>query len=133
MTRKMTKKWIAPKRRSNKCCRDVRRHVRFTSYRVLELIGMTQRTCRETDVPPHVPTHFMKTFKQALQIRRKAVVFDVVAFILFVGVWISSGFGLGAFVAGFMLFAKTLTIWIHRTRIVEDFALRETVSNEKSA
>lgn len=67
----------------------------------------------------------MKIFKQALQIRRKAVAFDVVAFILFVGVWISSGFGLGAFVAGFMLFAKTLTIWLHRERIVQDFALRE--------
>jgi hypothetical protein len=74
---------------------------------------------------------FMKTFKQALQIRRKAVAFDVVAFILFVGVWVSNGFGLGAFVAGFMLLAKTLTIWIHRARIVEDFALREAVSNKE--
>ena len=74
----------------------------------------------------------MKTFKQALQIRRKAVVFDVVAFILFVGVWVSDGFFLGAFVAGFMLFAKTLTIWIHRTRIVSDFAARETTSKAKT-
>ena len=75
----------------------------------------------------------MKTFQQALQIRRKAVAFDVVAFILFVGVWISNGFFLGAFVAGFMLFAKTLTIWIHRARIVSDYAAREAVPNEKSA
>ena len=75
---------------------------------------------------------FMKTFQQALQIRRKAVAFDVVAFILFVGVWVSNGFFLGAFVAGFMLFAKTLTIWIHRARIVSDFAARETTSKAKT-
>ena len=74
----------------------------------------------------------MKTFKQALQIRRKAVAFDVVAFILFVAIWITTHVALGALVAGFMLFAKTLTIWIHRARIVEDFAQRKTTSSTQS-
>ena len=71
----------------------------------------------------------MKTFKQALHIRRRGFAFDVVAFILMFALWIGSGgtnrvYALGAAVAGFLLFAKTLTIWLHRARIIEDFSLR---------
>lgn len=72
----------------------------------------------------------MKTFQQALQIRRKGFAFDVVAFILMTTLWIGSSgrngaYALGATLAALLLFAKTLTIWLHRERIVQDFALRD--------